>query len=77
MIVPTQFLNEVNLVILLDKEHFILASLKYSMNVWIVNSSLVIVYRTLDQRLRAIPHQWPIVSLARAEGCRWLGAESK
>lgn len=66
MIVPTQFLNEVNLVILLDKKHSILASLKYSMKVWIVNSSLVIVYQTLDQRLGAIPHQWPTFSLARA-----------
>ena len=57
MIVPTQFLNEVNLVILLEKKHSILASLKYLMRVWIVNSRLDIVYQTLVQRLDAIPHQ--------------------
>jgi len=44
MIVPTQFLNEADLVFLVDKKHSILASLKYSMEVWIVYSSLVIVY---------------------------------
>ncbi len=66
MIVLTQFLNEVDLVFLVDKKHSILASLKYSMEVWIVNSSLVIVYRTLDQRLTAIHHQWQTFLLGRA-----------